>query len=184
MAYMYPHINTVTNRGEQFMYDTLAELLPSGFICYHNRVVGLLQFDFAILVPGRGILVCEVKGHTAKDIKGVQGDSYILNDGSTVYSPYEQALKYRRIFFAYTCDQLGKDIPIFGVACYPFITEVEYKNKGLDKLSSREETLLANDMNHALTTKVIDLLATGRKRMGKQFSELTLNLILKIRAVF
>ncbi|MCL1787007.1 MAG: UvrD-helicase domain-containing protein [Defluviitaleaceae bacterium] len=184
MAYMYPATNTADSRGEQFMYDKFAELLPSGFVCYHNRVVGLLQFDFAVLVPGRGILICEVKGHRAGDIKGVQGNAYILNDGAAVYSPYEQALKYRRIFFAYIRDQMQKDIPVFAVACYPFITEAEYMEKGLDKLSSREETLLADDINHALTTKILDLLTAGRARTGKQFSELTLHLMLKIRSVF
>ena len=184
MAYMYPHTNTATSLGEQFMYDRFAEFLPSGFICYHNRVVGMLEFDFAIIVPGRGILICEVRGHKAKDIKRVEGQSYFLNDGAAVYSPYEQARKYRFIFASLIKDQMGKDVPIFTAVCYPFINESEFRKKELDKLSSREETILSDDINHSLTKRITDLLTHGRKRMSKQFSELTLNLILKIRAVF
>lgn len=184
MAYMYPQTNRATSLGEQFMYDKFAEFLPSGFICYHNRVVGMLEFDFAILVPGRGILICEVKGHKAKDIKRVEGQSYFLNDGAAVYSPYEQARKYRFIFASLIKDQMNKDVPIFTTVCYPFINEYEFREKELDKLSSREETILSDDINHSLTKRITDLLALGRKNMGKQFSELTLNLILKIRAVF
>ena len=74
MAYMYPETNTAENPGERHMYEAFKTLLPSGFICYHNRKVNMLEFDFAILVPGRGILVCEVKGYKANEIAKVEND--------------------------------------------------------------------------------------------------------------
>jgi len=40
MGYLYPEVNKADNRGEYFMYEALRDLLPSGFICYHNRKVG------------------------------------------------------------------------------------------------------------------------------------------------
>ncbi len=100
MAYLYPETNLASNRGEAFMYDNFKALLPSGFVCYHNRSIGTLEFDFVLLVPGRGILVCEVKGHQPTDIKNVDSTGFVLKDGTHIYSPFEQAKKYSRLLAA------------------------------------------------------------------------------------
>lgn len=184
MAYMYPETNLATNRGEVFMYDSFKIFLPSGFVCYHNRSVGTLEFDFVILVPGRGILVCETKGHKAVDIKQITSTGYILTDGSYIHSPFEQAKKYSRLLVATIKSQLAREIPIIPIVCYPFISEVEYNSSGLHTLSTRVETLVSDDVTTTLTSRVIDILNVVREQREKLFAELTLNMMLKIRALF
>lgn len=184
MAYMYPETNRATNRGEEFMYDSFKSLLPSGFVCYHNRSIGTLEFDFILLIPGRGILVCEVKGHKLADIKKVDSTGYILQNSTYIHSPYEQAKKYSRLLAATIKNDLDKDIPIIPIACYPFITENEFKMLELHTLAPREDTVLSNDITPALTNHLIGVLDLARQQKKKTFAELTLNMMCKIREMF
>ncbi|MEN3005452.1 UvrD-helicase domain-containing protein [Dehalobacterium formicoaceticum] len=184
MAYMYPETNHADNRGEAFMYDNFKALLPSGFVCYHNRFVGTLEFDFVLLIPGRGILVCEVKGHTSSDIKKVDSTGYILKDDTYIHSPFEQAKKYSRLLAATIKNALDRDIPIIPIVCYPFINNDDFKALELHTLSPREETLLADDINLTLTNRLVGVLDLARSQKKKTFAELTLNMMHKIRGMF
>lgn len=184
MAFMYPQDDIFTNQGEEALHAALRDFLPDGYICYHNRKVGLLEFDFAVLAPGCGIVVIEVKGHRAGDIKSVRDNTIQLASGESLYSPYEQANKYRFMFASIVKQKIGREIPIFAMAAYPFITEDEYKKKELHLLSSRQSTLLAEDLNASLPEKIEKLVDQGRKETQKQFSELTLNITEQIRLMF
>lgn len=184
MAYMYPEMNQATNRGEAFMYDSFKTLLPSGFVCYHNRSVGTLEFDFVLLIPGRGVLVCEVKGHNPSDIKKVDSTGFVLKDDTHIYSPYEQAKKYSRLLAATIKNDLNRDIPIIPIVCYPFINEADFKALGLYTLAPREETLLADDIALTLTNRLVGILDLARSQRKKTFAELTLNMMYRIRGMF
>ena len=129
MAYMYPQHDNIENLGEKAVFFALRDFLSDGYICYHNRKVGLLEFDFAVLAPGFGIVIIEVKGHSADDIKAIKDDNIILKNKELLYSPYKQADKYRYQFAAIIKKKIGKEIPVFSMAAYPFINEEEYKQK-------------------------------------------------------
>lgn len=184
MAYMYPETNRATNRGEEFMYNNFKSLLPSGFVCYHNRSIGTLEFDFVLLVPGRGILVCEVKGHKLSDIKRIDSTGYVLQDNTHIYSPYEQAKKYSRLLAATIKNDLDKDIPIIPIVCYPFISVEEFKTLELHTLAPREDTILSDDITPVLTNRLIGVIDLARQQKKKLFAELTLNMMYKIREMF
>jgi len=184
VAYMYPQSESFDNLGEKSIYIALRDFLPGGYICYHNRKVGILEFDFAVLAPGYGIVIIEVKGHHAEDIKNVRDNNIHLKSGELVYSPYEQANKYRFALAPIIKKKIGKEVPVFAMAAYPFIYETEYKEKELHLLSSRESTLLADDLKAGLTERIEELVIQGRKETQKQFSELTLNITEQIRLLF
>ena len=147
MGFMYPQHDVFDNRGEEALYTALRKFLPDGYICYHNRKVGLLEFDFAVLAPGYGIVIIEVKGHHASDIKTVRDNNIHLSNGELIFSPFEQANKYRFMFASVIKKKIGKDLPIFAMAAYPFISENEYEQKELNIISNRETTLLVEDLN-------------------------------------
>lgn len=184
MAYMYPETNLADNRGEVFMYDSLRALLPSGFVCYHNRLIGSLEYDFVLLIPGRGILVCEVKGHTPSDIRKVDSTGYVLKDNTYIYSPFEQAKKYSRLLAATIKNDLDREIPIVPISCYPFISERDFNALEMHTLAPREGTLLSDDITHTLTNRLVGILDVARQQKKKTFAELTLNMMFKIRGMF
>lgn len=184
MAYIYPQINNSTNAGEKKLYDVFKGMLPSGFICYHNRKIELLEFDFAVLIPGNGILIIESKGYKPDDIIGVNNDYIQLIEGDKIYSPLKQADKYRYLFSALIKSEMKKNIPIFSMVAYPFIDEPSYFSKQLNVLSSREHTILAGDLDYPLANKMIEFINKGKKQTGKRFSELTFSLISRIRGFF
>lgn len=150
MAYMYPHKSTFTNRGEAEMYDAFFSFLPDSCICYHNRTLGILEFDYAVLIPGYGIVVIEVKGYKAEDIKNVKNDYIHLKSGKALHSPFKQADKYRYAFTSIIKNEIDKDIPVFPIACYPFIDEEGYLQTELNLLSNRDQTILSNDLSNSL----------------------------------
>lgn len=184
MAFMYPQYDNIDNRGEEALYSALHKFLPDGYICYHNRKLGMLEFDFAVLAPGYGIVIIEVKGYNAADIKAVRDNNIHLSNGELIFSPFEQANKYRYMFASIIKKKIGKDIPIFALSAYPFISESEYAQKELNLLSNRQSTLLADDLNASLPDKIEKLVVQGRKETQKQFSELTLNITEQIRLMF
>jgi len=181
---MYPHKSTFTNRGEAEMYDAFFSFLPDSCICYHNRTLGILEFDYAVLIPGYGIVVIEVKGYKAEDIKNVKNDYIHLKSGKALHSPFKQADKYRYAFTSIIKNEIDKDIPVFPIACYPFIDEEGYLQTELNLLSNRDQTILSNDLSNSLYNKLTNFISSARKATGKQFSELTLNTTQRIRKLF
>ena len=154
MAFMYPQSVLFDSRGEEALYAALRDFLPGGFICYHNRKIGILEFDFAVLAPGYGIVIIEVKGHKAENIKNVRNNNIHLKNGELVFSPYEQANKYRFMLATIIKKKVGKEVPVFAMAAFPFISESEYISKELNLLSNRECTLLADDLSAGLTERI------------------------------
>ena len=54
--------NTSDNFGEKLFVDKAIEYLDDSCIIYRNRQVYGREFDVCILMPGKGILVVELKG--------------------------------------------------------------------------------------------------------------------------
>jgi len=181
---MYPQTDLFDNHGEKRIFAALRDFLPGGYICYHNRKVGILEFDFVVLAPGYGIVIIEVKGHRTEDIKNVRDNNIHLKSGELIYSPYEQANKYRFALASIIKKKISKEVPIFAMAAFPFISESEYLSKELNLLSNRECTLLADDLNAGLADCIEKLVLQGRQETQKQFSELTLNITEQIRLFF
>jgi hypothetical protein len=184
MAYMYPQQSKFEYHGEETMYNALWNYLPDGYVCYYNRKVGTLEFDFTVIAPDYGIVIIEVKGYQAGDIGEVRDNSIILKGGKRIHSPFKQANKYRFMLSSIIKNKTSKDIPVYGIAAYPFISEADYKAKELHLLSNRQNTILANDLNAALPERIEQFVKQRRKEAQKQFAELTLNITEKVCSLF
>ena len=85
------------NFGEKLFIDKVQEYLDDTNIIYWNRQVFGKEFDVCILMPGKGILVVELKGWREENILRVENnDSVIIQtaEGEVYQSPQKQALGY------------------------------------------------------------------------------------------
>lgn len=152
MALIYPkQINENANAAERKMYTILGQGLDKLDVCYHNYDVINKETDFMVVIPGEGIIVIEVKGWNGKDIVEVIDNNTIKYknvDGviETYPSPLKQAKGYRFNLVNQIKNELGIDVKVTSLVCYPFMSEETYINKDLRLVSSREITILKDDL--------------------------------------
>ena len=133
MARMIDKINN-EYKGESLVFECIEKNLPDDIICYYNREVNGRQFDFCLLIERMGLLVIEVKGWNAKNILQVKSPDEIytnLYDGP-VGSPKKQAFSYKFQLVNVFNNRYNINPLVMDTVCYPFISEYEYKNLGLD----------------------------------------------------
>ena len=78
------------NYGENYFIEKIQEYLDDTNIIYWNRQVFGKEFDVCILMPGKGILVVELKGWREENILRIENnDSVIIRtaDGEVSASP-------------------------------------------------------------------------------------------------
>ena len=78
------------NFGEKLFIDKVQEYLDDTNIIYWNRQVFGREFDVCILMPGKGILVVELKGWREENILRVENNDHIIirtDDGEEPASP-------------------------------------------------------------------------------------------------
>ena len=66
------------NFGEKFFINKAVEYLDDTNIIYWNRQIFGREFDVCILMPGKGILVVELKGWREENILRVESNENIL----------------------------------------------------------------------------------------------------------
>lgn len=170
-------------KGEALVWESLSMNLPNDVVVYNTReIVDDREFDFALLIKGLGILVIEVKGWEAKYIYEVSNvDTIIMvNDSKIYHSPEKQARSYRFDWLNYLDNEFSVHPLVFSMVCYPFITEQEFYEKGLDIVSKSEFTLFAEDMKspNKLSKKIINLFS---KKKGLSSDDMDDRLITLIR---
>ena len=82
------------NFGENLFITKATEYLDDTNIIYWNRQVFGKEFDVCILMPGKGILVVELKGWREENILRVENHESIVvrtSDGEVSASPQKQA---------------------------------------------------------------------------------------------
>lgn len=152
MTLMYPkRINENANIAEKKMYKILSQGLGNLSVCYHNYNVVHKETDFIVVIPGEGIIVIEVKGWNGINIEEVVDNDtiqYRNPDGKIeIYnSPLKQANRYRFSLINKIKDELGLNIKVSSLVCYPFMSEETYINKELRIVSPREITILKDDL--------------------------------------
>lgn len=134
--------------GEAKVFDCLEKNLPDSIIGYYNREVNGHEFDFCILVKNLGLMIIEVKGWNAEHIVAVKSPNeiYLKDYPNAVSSPKKQANAYRFALLNMLNSHYGINPVIVSCVAYPFISETEYANKGLNIVSEPEVTLFAEDL--------------------------------------
>jgi hypothetical protein len=118
------------------LYDALAERLPEGWTAWHSLrtrspegIAG--EGDFVVAVPGRGMLVIEVKGGRVE----VRDGRWFQSDRELKESPRAQGERFVRMLVDRLAEQRCR-APAFGVAtCFPDVSFE--RDPGQDDLAGR-----------------------------------------------
>ena len=167
-------------KSEQLFYTYVANNLPNDIICYHNREVNGMEFDFCLLIPNFGLVIVEVKGWRKHDIIKVVSPDEIH---TTIYdqpqrSPKKQANGYRFNLLNMLKDKYGINPLILDMVCYPYMSATDYHQCGLDIVSEESTTLFCEDIEDSkrFGKKILGLLHTTRQthfdKMNKQLFQI------------
>lgn len=169
------------SNGEKEVFEFVKSELPDEYTAFYNYRVNGQEFDMALIVPGRGIVIIEIKGHSSESILKVQdNESIMLSNNRLLYSPLKQADKYRYSLINKINKTYGDlRIPILPMVCYPYISEEDFFQKRLDIISEKEETLLKDDIkNSELAIKKIEVLLNKYK--NSNVSTVNLRKVIKL----
>lgn len=139
--------------GEEFLWNLFHQELPDSFISFHGYYISLRKSDIIMLVPDKGVLIIENKSIYAKSVSKVPDNTMILRyNKPPIPSPLKQADNYRYVFLNEVLGNAGIDsVMVLPSVSYPYITEKEFFEKHLDKISIREITFLKEDLANAAT---------------------------------
>ena len=142
--------NTSDNFGEKLFVDKAIEYLDDSCIIYRNRQVYGREFDVCILLPGKGILVVELKGWKEENVLRVEKNEFIVintSDGEISASPQKQARGYRFALERAIRQNIGKFPLVFQMVCLPQVSKEYYKSLRLDVVLEEKFTILKEDLN-------------------------------------
>lgn len=141
-------------KGEAKVWQSLADYLPDDVIVYNNREVNGREYDFCLLLENMGILIIEVKGwnHDAVTVEGVD-NIIIAGYDKPQRSPKKQARAYRFAILNKVAEKYNTSPLVFDMVCYPFISEQEYMDIGLNIVSEPGLTIFKEDLNDSDSLK-------------------------------
>ena len=171
MTKMHPeNPDKFASKAEKKTFKLIKEKLPDEYTAYYNYRINGKEFDFAILVPEKGIVIIEVKGHFEKNVvRVIDNTSIELKDKETLKSPMKQALGYRnslldRMDKKFGDEKLKNNVPIVPMVCYPNISRNFFYEKGLYEISEEEETIFREEFNsEQIIIEKIDSLLEKKK---------------------
>ena len=147
--------------GERKFYECVEKNLPNDIICYYNREVNGMEFDFCLLIKNFGLVIIEVKGWNKQNIIKVESPDKIHTTISEKpqSSPKKQANGYRYSLLSILQHRYGINPLVLDMVCYPFMSEMDYRQCGLDIVSEEFVTLFREDIENpsAFTKKLLDL---------------------------
>lgn len=137
--------------GEKKVWEAFSINLPQHWVVYNTRSVNGREYDFCVMAPDMGLFVIEVKGWLPKNILTVVNQNTIFIEGheDAEDSPRGQARGYRFDLLKKINKELGMNLLVMSFVCYPFITEKEYFEKGLNVVSEVNETIFSEDLSDA-----------------------------------
>ena len=147
------------NFGEKLFIDKVQEYLDDTNIIYWNRQVFGREFDVCILMPGKGILVVELKGWREENILRVENNDHIIirtDDGEEPASPQKQARGYRFSIERHIRQNIGKFPLVYQMVCLPQVSKAFFRSRRLDVVMEEKFTILKEDLvdNTALFNKL------------------------------
>lgn len=182
---------TDNNWGEDFFIAKLVEYFDDTFIVYRNRALFGTQFDICMLIPDIGIVIFEVKAWRPETILRVEnGDRIWIRDDETESgeSPHDPTGQVRGYVFGMRTkirQKTGKKPLVFGMVCFPQITEEIYESKGLDRVCEQEITILKEDLaSKAALYRKVNLAMRNHAQRGTHCSRFDQDLLLSTRQIF
>lgn len=142
--------NISDNFGEKLFVDKAIEYLDDNSIIYRNRQIFGREFDVCILMPGKGVLVVELKGWKEENILRVENnESVIINtaDGKISASPQKQARGYRFAIERYIRQNIGKFPLVYQMVCLPQVSKKFFHSERLDVVMEEKFTILKEDLS-------------------------------------
>ena len=142
-------LGNTENFGEKLFIDKLQEYLDDTSIIYWNRQVFGREFDVCILMPGKGILVVELKCWREDNILRVENNEAIIihtADGEVSTSPQRQARGYRFSIERYIRQNIGKFPLVYQMVCLPQVSKTFFKSHRLDVVMEEQFTILKEDL--------------------------------------
>lgn len=139
-----------TNFGENLFIRKAQEFLDDQYIIYWNRQIYGREFDVCILMPGKGILVVELKGWREENILRIENSDTIIiktNEGETLATPQKQARGYRFAIERHIRQNTGKFPLVFQMVCLPQVSKDFYHRKRLDVVLDESFTILKEDLD-------------------------------------
>lgn len=142
------------NYGERLFVDKAVEYLDDSHIIYWNRQIFGREFDVCILMPGKGILVVEIKGWREDNILRVENNEMIVvktDDGDITSSPQKQARGYRFSIERQIKQNIGKFPLVFQMVCLPQVSKTFFRSHRLDVVMEEKFTILQEDLSNNTT---------------------------------
>lgn len=141
--------SNIENFGEKLFIDKAQEYLDDTHIIYWNRQVYGREFDVCVLMPGKGILVVELKGWREESILRVENNDTVViktADGEISTSPQKQARGYRFSLERHIRQNIGKFPLVYQMVCLPQVSKAFFKSRRLDVVMEEKFTILKEDL--------------------------------------
>lgn len=171
--------------GEIKVWNAFGNNLPQNWAVYNTRSVNGREYDFCVMAPEIGLFIVEVKGWTPSSVVTVVDQNTIILEGreNPEDSPRGQARGYRFDLLKKIQKELGMNPLVMSLVCYPFITEEQYLEKGMNVISESSETLFEGDLSSSsqLYQKFMDRYNVDK---GAKHDELTIKRFALIRHHF
>ena len=158
------------------IWELVKKAIPKDCLSFHNYFLETKRPDIILLTPNRGILIIEIKGFLAKNIKSVPDSTVIkFYNKPAVGSPFNQAIEYRNKLIEMMGNAPEISPAFIAIAvCYPKITHDEFYEKKLNKISMEEMTILKEDVanENAFNEKIEKIYDFVYQSMNMHFGQL------------
>lgn len=137
------------NFGEKLFVEKVQEYLDDTNIIYWNRQVFGREFDVCILMPGKGLLVVELKGWREENILRVENNDAVIiriDDSEVSSSPQKQARGYRFSIERHIRQNTGKFPLVYQMVCLPQVSKAFFRSHRLDVVMEEKFTILKEDL--------------------------------------
>lgn len=137
------------NFGEKLFVTKAIEYFDESTIIYRNRQLYGREFDVCILMPGKGILVVELKGWREENILRIENNDHVVirtSDGEISASPQKQARGYRFSLERHIKQSIDRFPLVLQLVCLPQVSKKFYHANRLDVVMEERFTILKEDI--------------------------------------
>lgn len=182
------------NSGEHYLITKLIKYFDDRYVIYWNHDTFDAEFDICLLMPGKGIIIFEVKAWHSETVKMVEnGDTIVIGktDPKTGrpwearHNPTKQYREYVHKMQSRIREITGKQPLVFGMTCFTNLTKSDFESKGIDRVCEYENTLLKEDLKskQAFNDK-INLGMRNHREAWKYRDEFSPELMYRVRLIF
>jgi len=148
--------NNDLNIEKNLLWSSIKNNLPENIICYYNYQVEGKKINFCLLIEDIGLYTIETKEWNKDQILSVFSSNEVeIRNGNgiidvieTVHSPRLQAKSFQLVLSNILNDNYNINPPVYGIVCYPLLSENEYEKLGLRTISEPSITFFKEDISN------------------------------------